>query len=110
MRFNHTAHIVKAKTKAVEGLDGQKEQLTSLLHKTASALEGGGRLGSMAASYSKRAGEYLESQSSDELVGKLRSAIRQRPEVLVVGCLLGGFALFGRFRQQRARARAAAGG
>ena len=83
----------KAKTKAYEEFDGRKEELLTLLDKVATSLDGTGRLGGMASGYARRATEYLRDKSPDELLANVRSAVRRRPEAMVIGFLLGGFVL-----------------
>lgn len=81
-----------ARQRAMSTVDGQKDQIGSLLDRMAQSAEGD-RFGQYAAEYARRGADYLRRHSAEELFDDLRAGIRSRPGLLLGACFVAGLAV-----------------
>ena len=81
-----------ARQRAMSTVDGQREQLGSLLDRIAQSAQGD-RLGGFAADYARRGADYLRRHSAEEMFDHLRDGVRARPGLVLSACFVAGLAV-----------------
>jgi hypothetical protein len=81
--------------RAIEMLDGRKDEVCGLIEQLANTMERD-RVGRFASTYVRRGSEYLRHHSAEQILSSARGAtggLRERPAMLLGACFVGGLAL-----------------